>query len=131
MAKPQEILPPETIWTDEQWARMRLGHKSADMDDKWDVIVDGTLLEFRRSWTGHLIYRARMVRAGKGWKVERLEVEGSQESYRRASDEADRLLLEALMWQELLRENRPDLWERYSAQLRRDFKVDSSVSEGG
>lgn len=39
---------------------LKQGHRPVDMDDKWFAYYESTTLYIHRSWTGHLMFRARI-----------------------------------------------------------------------
>lgn len=47
----EAIPPPDRIWSDANWRVIGQGHKSDDMDDKWNAFVEGHRLYLHRSWT--------------------------------------------------------------------------------
>lgn len=83
IAKAEAIPPPERIWPDADWRVIERGHKSSDMDDKWNVFVEGHRLHLHRSWTGRGIYEAEFAQVPGGWQVITAVVEGDRGSYRR------------------------------------------------
>ena len=115
---PVPLDPPSVVWIQSEWDRMQRGHESSDMDDKSDIVVNDQRLDFHRSWTGQCIYRAWFSRTSAGWTIARAEVCGESAVYRRTSDTADRLLLEVLIRQELLDEDAPELWNKWSEAIR-------------
>lgn len=94
---PEDIPVPERCWSDQDWLRIRHGHKSVDMDDKWNAYVEAQRLFLHRSWTGRGIYEAQFVQAPDGWRISRAIVEGDRSSYRRQDDAYESALLEALI----------------------------------
>ena len=115
---PLPLDPPSVVWSPGEWERIQRGHESSDLDDKWDIVVNDQRLDFHRSWTGECIYRAWFSRNSAGWTIARAEVCGESAVYKRASDAADRLLLEALIRQELLDEDARELWTKWSEAIR-------------
>ncbi|MGI5170984.1 hypothetical protein ACQEU3_42200 [Spirillospora sp. CA-253888] len=106
------------VWTAGEWARIRQGHVSRDMDDKWDLFVEGDTLFAHRSWTGFGIYAATFVEVEGGRRVAEVRVESDPERYRRRSDAYDLAMLEILIRGTLLDEERgPELMERWRAAL--------------
>ncbi len=93
----EEIPPPERVWSDQDWLLIQRGHKSADMDDRWDAFVEGQRLYLHRSWTGHGIYEAEFGRATDGWQISSAIVEGDRGTYRRQDDSHESALLVALI----------------------------------
>lgn len=102
VAAPEDIPPPERVWSDEDWYLIRRGHKSADMDDKWHAYVEGQRLYLHRSWTGRGIYEAEFGQVPGGWQITSAVVAGDRGSYRRQDDEYESALLEALIDGKLL-----------------------------
>jgi hypothetical protein len=93
----EDIPPPERLWSEQDWLRICRGHKSTDMDDKWDAFVEGQRLYFHRSWTGMGVYEAQFVQVADGWQISCAVVEGDRSTYRRQDDAYESALLEALI----------------------------------
>jgi hypothetical protein len=53
------------------------------MDDKWFCYKNAEFLDFHRSWTGHHIYRLRLVQESHGYSVQDLLVNGNRKQYNR------------------------------------------------
>ena len=96
------IPPPDRIWSGANWHVIGKGHKSDDMDDKWNAFVEGHRLYLHRSWTGRGIYEAQFAQVPGGWRIIAAVVEGDRSSYRRHDDAYDTALLEALIDEKLL-----------------------------
>ncbi|MEV5574738.1 hypothetical protein AB0L06_32275 [Spirillospora sp. NPDC052269] len=106
------------VWTAEEWARIQQGHASRDMDDKWDLVVEGDTLFAYRSWTGFCVYEATFTEVEGGRRVAEVRVESDPERYRRRSDAHDLTLLEILIRGALLGEEQDsELVERWRATL--------------
>jgi hypothetical protein len=97
VSAPQDIPAPERHWSDQDWQRIRQGHKSTDMDDKWHAYVEAQRLYLHRSWTGKGIFEAQFLRAAEGWHITSAVVEGDRNAYRRHDDAYESALLEALI----------------------------------
>jgi len=67
------------------------------MDDKWLAFVENDRLFLHRSWTGRGVYEAQFGRDGEGWSITELLVSGDRDSYRRASDAYEAVLVEAII----------------------------------
>jgi len=75
--------PPARVWSDEDWDRIRHGYRARDMDEKWNIFVEGDVLFMHRSWTGRGIYEASFAPAdGGGRRIASVVVEGDRERYR-------------------------------------------------
>lgn len=91
-------LPPERIWSDGEWARIRLGLAARDMDDRWDIVTEDHVVHLHRSWTGNEIFAATFAPAdGDGWRIIGALAERDPERYRRSGDADDRRLLELVL----------------------------------
>lgn len=97
LAVAESIPAPNRLWTDSDWVLIRRGHKSVDMDDKWDGFVEGQRLYLHRSWTGRGVYEAEFGQIAGGWVISSVVVEGDRDSYRRQDDAHETALLEALI----------------------------------
>ncbi|MCL7379760.1 hypothetical protein [Streptomyces sp. 35G-GA-8] len=101
---------PNRVWTDEDWERIRRGYRARDMDEKWNVFVEGDVLFMHRSWTGHGVYEASFAPlAGGGWSIASAVVEADGERYRSMGDEYDRLMMELVISAIVLGEAAADL----------------------
>ncbi|MEO3974946.1 hypothetical protein [Streptomyces sp. CAU 1734] len=98
LPRPLSVLPAR-IWSAEEWERIQLGHGSGDMDEKWDVFAEGTVVFLHRSWTGRGIFEAAFTTAGDegGRQITEAVVERDQGRYRSEDDEYDCLLLELVI----------------------------------
>jgi hypothetical protein len=56
---PAPIPPPGRLWSATEWAAIRRGHRSRDLDDRWHAFVESDRLYLHRSWTGHGVYEAQ------------------------------------------------------------------------
>jgi hypothetical protein len=97
MLSAQVIPPPDRVWSDADWLQIDRGHRSVDMDDKWNALVEGHKLYLHRSWTGRGVYEARFAKVPGGWQIIAAVVEGDRSSYRRHDDTYETALLEALI----------------------------------
>ncbi len=112
LSKPAPIPAPARRWSDEEWRRIRLGHRSSEMEDKWDAFVDDDRLFFHRSWTGFGIYEADFARDGQDWLITAARVTGDGDIYARSTDHYEALMLEALIGGVLLGRWPEDFQER-------------------
>ncbi|GAA3033934.1 hypothetical protein FHS39_002381 [Streptomyces olivoverticillatus] len=95
--RPMPLLP-HRIWSDEDWERIQLGYCSRDMDEKWDVFTEGSVVFLHRSWTGHGIFQATFAPADEGgWQITAAVVERDRRRYRGDDDEYNCLMLELLI----------------------------------
>ncbi|MFI7029943.1 hypothetical protein ACIBK1_14665 [Microbispora rosea] len=108
-------LPPERVWSDDDWAVIRLGHRPVGMDDRWSAYVESDTLHLHRSWTGHQIYEARFGRTQGGRFVVAARVEADRGRHRRVGDAYDRLLLELLVDTILLQRHDPRRWDELAS----------------
>ncbi|MFF2129863.1 hypothetical protein ACFVW1_31675 [Streptomyces olivochromogenes] len=89
---------PDRVWTDEDWDRIRRGYRARDMDEKWNVFVEGDVLFMQRSWTGHGVYEVSFApAAGRGRRIASAVVEADGERYRSMGDEYDCLMMELII----------------------------------
>jgi hypothetical protein len=117
-ATPEAVPPPPRRWSDAEWATIRRGHRSHDMDDKWLAFVEDDRLFLHRSWTGFGVYEAQFVRGEDGWSISQLLVCGDRSTYRRANDAYEALLVEALIAGLLLGNWDTDAWWRLRSMPR-------------
>ncbi|MEU8275261.1 hypothetical protein ACFYOK_26785 [Microbispora bryophytorum] len=114
-AAPVAMPPPERVWSDDDWAVIRLGHRPVGMDDRWSAYVESDTMHLHRSWTGHQIYEARFGRTPDGRFVVAARVEADGGRHRRAGDAYDRLLLELLVDTILLQRHDPRRWDELAS----------------
>ncbi|MET8518367.1 hypothetical protein [Streptomyces sp. NPDC005077] len=101
---------PDRVWTDEDWDRIRLGYRARDMDEKWQVFVEGDVVFMHRSWTGRGVYEASFAPVtGGGRRIASAVVEADGERYRSIGDEYDRLMMELIISAIVLGEPAADL----------------------
>ncbi|QNE79017.1 hypothetical protein F0344_01760 [Streptomyces finlayi] len=101
---------PDRVWTDEDWDRIRLGYRARDMDEKWQVFVEGDVVFMHRSWTGRGVYEASFAPVtGGGRRITSAVVEADGERYRSIGDEYDRLMMELIISAIVLGEPAADL----------------------
>jgi hypothetical protein len=56
-----ESLGLQARFSREEFAKIKVGHVSQDMDDKWDIGFEDPWLLICRSWSGHCIYKIRIM----------------------------------------------------------------------
>jgi len=112
LSEPEAIPAPTRRWSEEEWRRIRLGHRSNEMEDKWNAFVDEHRLFFHRSWTGFGIYEADFARDGDEWVITAARVTGDPDVYARSTDGYETLMLEALIGGKLLDRWPEDFQER-------------------
>lgn len=89
---------PDRVWSDEDWDRIRRGYRARDMDEKWNIFVEGDVLFMHRSWTGHGVYEASFAPAtGGGRRIASAVVEADGKRYRSMGDEYDCLMMELII----------------------------------
>ncbi|MEU9109121.1 hypothetical protein AB0D54_33305 [Streptomyces xanthophaeus] len=111
MSAPKPVpLLPDRVWTDEDWDRIRRGYAARDMDEKWNVFVEGDVVFMHRSWTGLGVYAASFApEAGGGRRISSAVVEADGERYRSMGAEYDRLMIELVISAIVLGEPAADL----------------------
>jgi hypothetical protein len=89
---------PTRVWSDDEWHRIKLGYAAYDMDEKWDVFVEGEMAFLHRSWTGFGIFEASFSAVdGGGWRISDAVVESEPARYRRSCEQFDRVMLELVL----------------------------------
>jgi len=105
---------PDRVWTDAEWQRVRLGHRSRAVVDKWDVFVEGNRLYAQRSWAGRGIYEAEFGPAdGGGWRIVEALVESDPDAHRRTTEARDCAMLQIIVSSVVLGVRDPGLWARW------------------
>nr|WP_138906279.1 hypothetical protein [Streptomyces chryseus] len=104
---------PARVWTEEEWRRMQLGYRARDMDEKWNVFVEGDSALLHRSWTGHGVYEASFLPvSGGGRQIAAAVVESDPERYRGIGDAYNCMMLELVLSAIVLGERASDLRAR-------------------
>ncbi|WP_126641083.1 hypothetical protein [Embleya hyalina] len=113
-------LLPRRVWSDEDWERIRLGYRSRDMDEKWDVFAEGDVVFLHRSWTGNGVFEATFAPGdGGGRRIAEAVVERDAERYRGDDDEYDCLMLELVLSAIVLGEPARELREKLVESTRK------------
>ncbi|MEU2062372.1 hypothetical protein [Streptomyces sp. NPDC013455] len=111
---------PRRIWSDEDWERIQRGYVSRDMDEKWDVLVEGEVVYLYRSWTGYGVFAATFAPVdGGGWRIASAVVERDAERYGGTDDAYDCVMLELVISAIVLGEPAPDLRSKLVELTRR------------
>lgn len=96
----------ERTFTDDEYARLRLGHIPREMEDRWFIYMepcgDHDDLYFHRSWTGYCIYSVRLERIGPRYTVAATYVNRESTQYRSMSEASDLAILEEMLIDGLL-----------------------------
>ncbi|MEW2625919.1 hypothetical protein [Streptomyces sp. NPDC048106] len=93
MAHP--VVPPRPVHEsvpgpEEDWELIQRGYASRDMDEKWDVFVEGEVAFMHRSWTGYGIFAVTFAPIdGDGWRIASAVVERDAERYGGTDDAYD------------------------------------------
>jgi len=90
-------LLPERIWTQEQWELIGRGYRARDMDEKWNVFVEGHVAFLHRSWTGYGMFEAAFSRVPHGWRISAAVTESAPKGARDARAQASQILLELVL----------------------------------
>lgn len=91
---------PDRVWTDADWDRIQRGYRARDMDEKWNVFVEGDVLFRHRSWTGRGVYEVSFApapEAGRGRRIASAVVEADGKRSRSRGDEFDCLMMELVI----------------------------------
>jgi ADP-ribosylglycohydrolase len=101
----RESLGYDSVFTDADAKRLRLGLIPQAMEDKWFVYFENGWLFLHRSWTGSLIYWLRLEEGPGEVRVVESWVNRDAEQYRETDIVYDRLLLDFLLRRMLLGQN--------------------------
>lgn len=110
---------PARVWSDDEWERIKLGYAACDMDEKWDVFVEGQVAYLHRSWTGFAVFEAKFSAVQGGWRISEALVESDQFRYRGVSDRYASVLLELVFSNVVLGEPATELRAEMAALLTR------------
>jgi hypothetical protein len=64
-----EPLPYVALFSSDQYEKLSAGLVPTQMEDKWSVFFEPPYLHFHRSWTGHAVYRVKIVARRDGFMV--------------------------------------------------------------
>ena len=123
-------LLPDRVWSGAEWQRIKLGYEAQDMDEKWNVFVEGSVTYLHRSWTGHGIFEASFSPTDNGWIISSALVESDPARYRRSSDEYDRAMLEAVLSSVVLGEAATEARSQIVALAPRSTEVAADLPAG-
>ena len=110
--KTREFSKPHSIKTDfrfgeKEYARIRLGLRPEEMEDKWFAYCDSGRIHFHRSWTGNKVYEAEISRANHEYTISEVIVERDVEIYSNEDDNGEIRLFRFLVGRGLLGLNMP------------------------
>ncbi|MGW9634434.1 hypothetical protein [Nocardiopsis alba] len=101
---------PERLWSEDDWERIRLGYRSADMDEKWNVFTEDETVFLHRSWTGMGVFAATFAPVeGGGHRIVHAVAERDPEWYGGTDDDHDSLMIETVLSFVVLGESAGDL----------------------
>ncbi|MFG3264641.1 hypothetical protein [Streptomyces bobili] len=121
---------PDRIWSDEEWERIQLGYRSRDMDEKWNVVVEGDVVFLHRSWTGFGVFEATFAPVeGGGRRIASAVVEAGRGGLHGNSTDHDRLMLELVLSAIVLGEPARELREKL-VELARERSGNADVPAG-
>ncbi|MBL7255751.1 hypothetical protein [Paractinoplanes lichenicola] len=100
---------PRRVWTEDEWRRIARGYTARDMDEKWDVAVEGAVAHLHRSWTGNRIFEVTFEPVAGGRRISAVTVESDPSRYRRSGDRYDCVLIEVVISYLLLGEDAAEL----------------------
>jgi hypothetical protein len=114
IVEPAPIPTPTAVWNQTDWETIQRGHEAQDMDEHWEILCADERIDVHRSWTGRCIYRAWFEPTEGGWRIAKAEVTGSEDVYRRGSDELEQVQLECIIRVVLLDDLSDELRSRWS-----------------
>ena len=97
-------LPYKRKFTPEQYKKLSEGFIPKEMEDKWSFYIEDNTLLIRRSWTGFCIY---MVYFDKDYNIIKTLANRDPKQYSETDDDYDTELLDFLISNFLLGENKP------------------------
>jgi len=68
-------------FTEKQYSRLKMGLIPHQMEDKWFIFFEDDWLYFHRSWTGHEIYRANIIKENQGYAIREFWAERNTDKY--------------------------------------------------
>ena len=77
----------------EEFKMISRGFIPQEMEDKWFMYLEDTVLYMHRSWTGICIYKVELQEMANGWAVRQAWINGNSVQYKRKDDcyESERL----------------------------------------
>ncbi len=93
----QAVIGFQKFFNDEEFVRLKRGLIPHQMEDKWFIFFENNNLYFHRSWTGHCIFIASLIKTSDGAKIDQFIANRDNDQYRIESDEKDQQLLAFLI----------------------------------
>ncbi len=63
-------IPYKAVFSEEQFARLKIGLVPKQMEDKWFIYYEEPHLFFHRSWTGQPVYRLALRKTADGAEID-------------------------------------------------------------
>jgi hypothetical protein len=94
-------------FSESEWERISFGYVPFVMEQKWFIYVHDETAFLHRSWTGFCLYQVRFEPRGGRWHVREAWVADDPEVYNRSDDAYEASVLDALIRNLLLDQDRP------------------------
>jgi hypothetical protein len=88
----REPLGINARYSSAEFEKIKGGHRAPSMDEKWDLMLDGSELFMCRSWTGTTIYQIEFIPDGLDWVIRDSWVNRDPSQYKLTDSEFDREL---------------------------------------
>ena len=85
------------VYTQEEWARIKMGLEPEDMNEKWFVYLEDNTLYLHRSWTGHCIYQVGFEETDEGWRADAAVVNADPDQHGEVDGQYEPRLLRYLI----------------------------------
>ena len=95
------------VFTKEEYDKLSIGLIPLAMEDKWFCYLEGSTFFMHRSWSGHCIYEIELEKSEEGHRVVSAKVNRNSEQYKADDDGYDSELIDFLISNLLLGENKP------------------------
>jgi len=100
-------IPYKAVFSEEQFARLKLGLVPRQMEDKWFIYYEEPHLFFHRSWTGQPVYRLTLRKKPDGAEIHQALWSNVLAEAREADPGYQVLLLDFLISNLLLGDSKP------------------------
>ena len=95
------------LFSTDEYSKLIQGLVAQSMDEKWNSYVHEDVIYLHRSWTGHCIYSVKLQETTNGFQAKGTVVNRNSDQYNASDDSYDLLLLDFLISNLLLGENKP------------------------
>ena len=115
------------FFSEEQYLKLKIGLIPKEMEDKWFIYYENDWLHFHRSWTGHEIFHAEIIKENcpdGEYTIKDYFVERNKEYYNNDNDEYDlNVLLQLIIWGLLGIDIRNHFFDKYDLEDKNSLNI--------